>query len=150
MNCTARHPPAPSPLSKPAHLIPVKKSCSSAMDAPGLSPLGQQWSRKVMATYEVNHNKVVVSVATAAPAGAIRVQAALERRLSLWGIRRIHLFQTKAEAGAGSALWVQITVNNQGFCKGPNVGHKSIDQRAWLRVCGGRTTTTTAPSPWKL
>ena len=58
------------------------------------------------ATYEVDHDKVVLGIATAAPAGAIRVQAALKRRCSLWGIWRIHLFQNKAEVGAGSGHWL--------------------------------------------
>lgn len=61
-----------------------------------------------MATYEVNHDKVIVGIATAAPTGAIRVQAALERRFSLWGVRRIHLFQNKVEVGAGSIHWCKL------------------------------------------
>lgn len=58
-----------------------------------------------------------MGIATAAISGAIRVQAALERRRSLWGIWRIHLVQDKAEEGAGSVHWGQVTVNNGGFCK---------------------------------
>lgn len=65
----------------------------------GLFSLGQQRSREVMTTYEVNHNKVIVGIATAAPTGAVRVQAAMERRRRLWGIWRIHLVQNKAESG---------------------------------------------------
>lgn len=74
-----------------------------------------------MATYEVDHDKVIVGIATAAPTGAIRVQAALERRFGLWGVWRIHLFQNKVEVGAGSMHWVQAAVNNQRICKGPNL-----------------------------
>lgn len=75
-----------------------------------------------MATYEVDHNKVIMGIATAAPTGAIRVQAALERRFSLWGIWRIHLFQNKVEVWAGSMHWVQAAVNSQRFCKETNTG----------------------------
>lgn len=104
------------------------------MDALGLFPLQQQRSRKVKATYEVDHDKVIMGIATAATAGAIRVQASLERRLSLWGIWRIHLVQDKAEEGAGSLHWGQVTVNNGGFCK-----------RAMLTwgglICPGRAMT---------
>ena len=39
--------------------------------------------------FKVDHDEVVLGMAAAAPAGAIRVQAALERRCSLWGIWRI-------------------------------------------------------------
>ena len=56
--------------------------------------------------FKVDHDEVVLGMAAAAPAGAIRVQAALERRCSLWGIWRIHLFQNKAEAGAGPGHWL--------------------------------------------
>lgn len=73
---------------------------------PGLLPLKQQRAMKVLATYEVDHDKVVLGMAAAASAGAVRVQAALERRRSLWGIWRIHLFQNKAEAGASPGHWL--------------------------------------------
>lgn len=73
-----------------------------------LFPLGEQRSRKATATYKVNHNEVVMGIAIAAPTGAIRVQAALERRLSLWGIWRIHLVQKEAEAGASTVHWLQV------------------------------------------
>ena len=56
----------------------------------GLLPLKQQWAREMLPTYKVDHDEVVLGMAAAAPAGAIRVQAALERRCSLWGIWRIH------------------------------------------------------------
>lgn len=72
----------------------------------GLLPLKQQQARETLATHEVDHDEVVLGMAAAAPAGAIRVQAALERRCSLWGIWRIHLFQNKAEAGAGPGHWL--------------------------------------------
>lgn len=80
-----------------------------------LFPPGQQRSRKVTATYKVNHNEVVMGIAIAAPTGAIRVQAALERRLSLWGIWRIHLVQKEVEVEAGSVHWLQVTVHNHEF-----------------------------------
>lgn len=76
-----------------------------------ISP-GAEKVKAATATYEVNHDKVVVGIATAAAAGAIGVQAALEGRLSLWGVRRVHLVQDKAEAGASSVHWGQVTVNN--------------------------------------
>lgn len=90
----------------------------------GLFPLGQQRSRKVKATYEVDHDKVVMGIATAATARAIRVQAALERRFSLWGIWRIHLVQDKAEEGAGSVHWGQVTVTMEG----------SVREKGWLQI----------------
>lgn len=74
---------------------------------------------------EVDHDKIVMGIATAAPTGTIRAQAALERRFNLWGIWRIHLFQNNAEVGAASVHWAQVTVNLQGLSKGPNTGCKT-------------------------
>lgn len=97
----------------------------------GLSTLWQQRSRKVMVTYEVDHNKVIVGIATATPTGAIRVQAALERRFSLWGIWRIHLFQNKVEVGAGSMHRCKLLLIIKGFVRDPTVA-ENVRPRAWL------------------
>lgn len=74
-----------------------------------------------MATYEVDHNKVIMGIATAAPTGAIRVQAALERRFSLWGIWRIHLFQNKVEVWAGSCTGCKLLLTVKGFVREPTL-----------------------------
>lgn len=98
----------------------------------GLSTLWQQRSRKVMVTYEVDHNKVIVGIATATPTGAIRVQAALERRFSLWGIWRIHLFQNKVEVGAGSMHRCKLLLIIKGFVRDPTMAENVLRPRAWL------------------
>lgn len=90
-----------------------------------LFPLWQQRSRTVTATYEVDHNKVIVGVATAAPTGAIRVQAALERRFSLWGIWRSHLFQNKVEGGAGSMHRCKLLLTIKGFVRDPTMAENA-------------------------
>lgn len=100
---------------------------------PGLSPLGQERSRKVKATYEVDHNKVIVGIAAAAPTGAIRVQAALERRPSLWGIWRMHLVQNKTEEGRGWFCALCASYHQQSrVLKGPNTGCKSVSHGACM------------------
>lgn len=77
---------------------------------PGLPPPGGSKVRGERATHKVHHDKVVVGVAAAAPAGAFRVQAALERGPRPWGVRRVHLVQDKAEEGFCALGQVLFTV----------------------------------------
>lgn len=93
---------------------------------PGSLLPGWQRAKAWVATYKVNHDEVIMGIATASPTGTIRMQAALERRLRIRGVRGIHLFQDKAESAAApgkcypnlrKGRWCSVAVMLLSVCK---------------------------------